>query len=133
MKPHSTLFLFLMLSAAVVQAQKINNIWAFGVGAGMDFTTAPPTAVTNSMNTESGCAAVSSYAGNLLFYTNGETIWDRNHNPMPNGTGLTGYGPAATAGQGVLIVPVINDTNKYYIFTKNTNLYYSVVDLGLNS
>lgn len=133
MKPHSTLFLFLMLSAAVVQAQKINNIWAFGVGAGMDFTTAPPTAVTNSMNTESGCAAVSSYAGNLLFYTNGETIWDRNHNPMPNGTGLTGYGPAATAGQGVLIVPVINDTNKYYVFTKNTNLYYSIVDLGLNS
>lgn len=133
MRRHGTLLLFLMLSAGAAQAQKINNVWAFGVGAGLDFTGAPPAAVTNSLNTESGCAAVSSYGGSLLFYTNGATIWDRNHNPMPNGIGLTGYGPAATAGQGVLIVPVINDTNKYYVFTKNTNLYYSIVDLSLNS
>ncbi len=133
MRSNCTLLLFLLLCGAVAQAQRINNNWAFGVGAGLDFTGATPVAVTNSMNTESGCAAVSSYGGSLLFYTNGENIWDRNHNLMPNGNGLLGYGPTVTAGQSVLIVPVINDTNKYYVFTKNTNLYYSIVNLGLNS
>ncbi len=99
---------------------------------GLDFSTGTPVAMANSMDSEAGCASVSSHSGSLLFYSNGEKVWDRNHNLMPNGTGLLGNLASNTAGQGVLIVPFINDTNRYYLFSQGTELYYSVVDMTLN-
>src|SRR5438067_1137555 len=80
-------FLFCKLSFA----QKENNIWYFGTNAGLDFNSGAPVALTNSaMSTSEGCATVSNTAGILLFYTDGSSIWNKNHTLMPNGTGLTG-------------------------------------------
>ncbi|MBN4066090.1 PKD domain-containing protein, partial [Candidatus Amoebophilus asiaticus] len=74
--------------------------------------------------------------GQLLFYTNGETVWDRTHNAMPNGTGLNGI---QFSTQAALIVPIPNDTNLYYIFTAameflsiSLGIQYSIVDMSLN-
>ena len=84
------------------------------------------------------CASVSDSLGNLLFYTNGHSVFDRNNSIMPNGTGLL----SATQDQSVCVVPNISDRNLYYIFTINCpgyppplpdgGLHYSVVDMRLN-
>lgn len=133
---------FLILLSIVVsssaQAQKQNNVWAFGLNAGIDFNGSNPASLNTSMTNNLGCAAVSDHSGALLFYTDGDTVWNRNHIPMPNGTGLiSGDG---TVFQSVAIVPFINDTTRFYIFqltTKpsvdtNGSLYYSVIDMSLS-
>jgi len=98
------------------EAQRQNDIWYFGANAGIDFSTSPPTPLTNgAMATYEGCATICNpLTGKLLFYTDGSTVWNRNHLPMVNGTGLRG-GSSST--QSALIVPAPEDSNRYYIFT----------------
>lgn len=96
------------------------NNWYFGRNAGITFNTNPPSPNTNgALNTLEGCSSISDTGGNLLFYTDGRTIWDRNHNIMPNanyfgGTGLHGD-PSST--QSGLIVPHPTLSDLYYVFT----------------
>lgn len=111
--------------------------WYFGNGAGLDFSNGSPVAVTNSqMEAGEACSSISDFNGNLLFYTDGDTIWDKNHNIMPNGYGLNGCESSA---QGSLIIPQPGNDSLYYVFTTDcenffgTGLRYSIVDLRLNS
>ncbi len=88
MKKFILLVVFLFLSSQSF-AQGEANIWYFGYKAGLDFNSGAPVALTNGqLNTQEGCAVISTAAGQLLFYTDGITIWDKNHAIMPNGTGL---------------------------------------------
>lgn len=111
--------------------------WYFGNGAGLDFSSGIPTAITNSpMTAEEGCASISDTCGNLLFYTDGDTVWDRNNNVMPNGTGLFGCWSST---QNSLIVPQPGNDSLYYIFLTDcaendgaNGLRYSVVNINLN-
>lgn len=141
---HRNLLLFLavvlLCSSCPVFAQGQNNTWVFGSNAGIDFNTNTP--INTQVQSEAGCASVSSSSGALLFYSDGLKVWDRNHNVMPNGSGLTGNSATGTV-QGALIVPFVGDTNKYYLFSLGSyndnadpahagKLYYSVVDRTLN-
>lgn len=141
MKKFYLSILFLISIFMQARGQYENNVWIFGHDAGLDFNSGNPVVITSSMSTESGCASASSHSGALLFYTNGQSVWNSNNTTMPNGTGLLGLDANNTYyGQGTLIVPFVNDTNKYYIFSLNANyendllddLYYSVVDMSLN-
>ena len=120
-------------------AQKENNIWYFGQLAGLDFNGGAPVPLTNgAMNTWEGCASVAdANTGSLLFYTNGATVWNRNHVGMSNGVGLSG---SISSTQSSLIVPYPGNNDLYYIFTTDggTNGFpnggvmgYSVVDMTL--
>ena len=129
------LFIIIVSLAAAVPslAQKENINWYFGSNAGVTFASGSPVAVTNgAMSAVEGCAAISDSAGNLLFYTNGESIWNRNHLLMPNANGTLNGSNAAT--QNAIIVPKPNDPNRYYIFTVDhdggaNGLSYSEVDM----
>lgn len=80
-----------MLCFQNLQAQNESNIWYFGENAGLDFSSGSPVTLTQGMlKTTEGVATISDEAGKLLFYTDGITLWDRNHTPMPNGSGLKG-------------------------------------------
>lgn len=127
------------LSLTVSYSQsKQSNWWYFGSKAGLNFNkivSGLPTAVANgSMITQEGCASISDAKGNLLFYTDGATVWNKNHSIMPNGTGLLGNNSST---QSALIVPFPGNKNKYYVFTvwttSATGLRYSVVDMSLSS
>lgn len=119
MKNFTQLLLFLLCFNAF--AQKEANNWYFGNRAGIQFQddgTVIPLS-DSSMNTAEGCSSISDEEGNLLFYTDGRNVWDRNHVLMPNGnynagTGLLGD-PSST--QSGIIVPKKDDPNIYYIFT----------------
>ncbi|MGC6524600.1 MAG: T9SS type B sorting domain-containing protein [Flavobacteriaceae bacterium] len=98
--------------------------WYFGNGAGLIFdisagTVTPTADAASTINTIEGCSSISDVNGNLLFYTDGRNVWDKNHNIMPNadyasGTGL--YGDPSSTSSG-LIVPKPGNPNQYYIFT----------------
>jgi hypothetical protein len=109
--------------------------WYFGDSAGLSFATDPPTVLTDgAMNALEGCATISDTNGNLLFYTNGITVWNKNHQVMENGTDLYGN---LTSTQSALIVPWPESDNLYYIFTTDAvgqwkGLRYSLVNMNEN-
>lgn len=128
--------LFLSCFVTYGQAERSNH-WYFGFEAGLDFSTAVPTAdTTGKLESIEGSASISDMHGNLLFYTNGQTVWNKNHVIMPNGINLEGW---STSVQSSIIVPFPEDTSKYYLFTTGGGtgsdifLKYSVIDLTLNN
>ncbi|WP_396188420.1 T9SS type B sorting domain-containing protein [Flavobacterium sp.] len=120
----------------VSQAQGEANIWYFGQNAGIDFNSGSPVALTNGqLVTDEGCATISNSSGQLLFYTDGITVYNRNHSIMVNGSGLMGH-PSST--QSATIVPMPSSNNLYYIFTTDNEhdpngFRYSIVDMNLDS
>ena len=118
-----------------ISAQAEASKWYFGINAGLDFSTGNPIALTNGeLVTDEGCATISENNGDLLFYTDGITVWDKQHNIMPNGTGLTGD---SSSTQSAIIVPKPGDVSIFYIFTVDdlagpNGLRYSEVNMTLN-
>lgn len=131
------LFSMFLLSHLVSFTQGEWNNWYFGYKAGITFKYNPPFALTNSRMYQSGnCPATcSDSAGNLLFYSSGNKIYDRNHNIMPNGLNLFG---GLNGAQPVFIIKKPGVDSIYYLFTIGDNswfftgLNYSLVDLHLN-
>lgn len=127
---------------------KANSVWVFGERAGLDFNGGRPDTIHTSIVSAEGSASVSDSTGQLLFYLGSHgTVWNRNHIPMLNGTGLYPYHyylNNSSSAQGVVIVPVIDTPWKYYIFTNTQReaygpghfpptLSYSVVDMTLDN
>src|SRR6218665_942134 len=82
------LLLMSLLLPLCCMAQKQNYIWYFGNGAGLDFNGGcEPAVLTNGkIDGFEGCATIADAAtGQLLFYTNSDSIWNRNHAVMPDG------------------------------------------------
>ncbi|MEQ9230103.1 MAG: PKD domain-containing protein, partial [Cyclobacteriaceae bacterium] len=93
----------------------VNNQWYFGEMAGIDFTDgATPITDDNMMSSAEGCATMSDTNGDLLFYTNGSTVWNKDHQVMMNGTDIGGD---ETANQSAIIMPFADETTMFYIFT----------------
>jgi gliding motility-associated-like protein len=149
-----TLLLLLLSSAATTafaqatpppdcsQDEKFINIWHFGYKAGLDFNQAtdsiPPTVLTNSqMTAPAGSGVMADGTGNLLFYSNGDTVWSRNHSIMLNGTGMGGNrlttdGPLAIKMPGSPTTP--GGPTRYLIFTQDAQggpkgLSYSEIEI----
>jgi gliding motility-associated-like protein len=132
MKKLLLLIISIFIIASCVKGQGDSNNWYFGSNAGVTFTTGSPVALTNgALSTTEGCASISDAAGNLLFYTNGITIWNQNHLTMLNGTGLLGN---TSSTQSAIIVQQPNNNNLFYVFTVAgaSSLCYSIVDMTLN-
>ncbi|MGE5944116.1 MAG: hypothetical protein ACM31G_07235, partial [Flavobacteriales bacterium] len=129
------LIFILLLSPWFFYAQKEANIWYFGHNAGLDFNSGSPAVITDGkLVTEEGCATISNKDGQLLFYTDGMTVWNRNHNIMINGTGLKGHFSSTNS---AIIVPKPDFPDIYYIFTVDSEagangLQFSEVDMSLD-
>lgn len=127
------LFLLCWLSA---QAQQEATTWYFGKQAGIAFTPTGVQALTQTaLNTEEGCSVISDQNGNLLFYTDGITVWNRRHEAMPNGRNLLGD-PSSTQSSVVIAAPDV--PGKYYVFTiaataGSAGMRYSVVEMQRNN
>ncbi|HEY0652115.1 MAG TPA: gliding motility-associated C-terminal domain-containing protein [Chryseosolibacter sp.] len=137
------LFVFFFLPCAFVHAQsKRTNIGVFGSGTGMDFNFSPPHvfSVPNTgeyrFDSFEGSAAISDFNGNLLFYSNGIHVWDRNHQIMANGYFVNGipFDSDPNAAQ-CLIVPIPKDPFRYYLITARMQgqgaLTCSLIDIRL--
>ncbi len=115
-------------------ANQVSNQWYFGEQAGIEFTGGAQAILdANNMMASEGCATISDINGKLLFYTNGFTVWNREHEVMSNGDTIGGEQPAA---QSAIIMPFNGDATMYYIFTTESvygdgeyALKYSIVDM----
>lgn len=103
--------------------------------------TNPPTVDScNVLHAEDGnecTSSVSDLNGNLLFYTEGLHVWNRNHQQMPNGSGLLSH---VSTNTGCIITPDPGNASRYYIFTADAwennfanGLQYSIVDMTLDN
>ncbi|WP_291117572.1 T9SS type B sorting domain-containing protein [Flavobacterium sp. UBA6135] len=71
-----------------------------------------------SMDTPAGCASISDKDGNLLFYTNGRVVWNRNHEIIEDAFYLANEIEDI---QTTIIIPKPNDETTYYIFSAKEN------------
>ncbi len=114
-----------------------NRVWIFGRNAGLNFNSGSPVPVSLPIYMDHGTASVCDASGNLLFYTNGDTVKNRLGAIMPNGGGIAPY---HTFGyhQPAVIAPVVGSPDKYYVFALRgttssiyAQLVYSIVDMTL--
>ena len=148
-------------------SQKHDNVWVVGLGfeenpndsvwgkSLIDFSTTPPSTMYNGwegMRFSETNASICDREGNLLFYSNGIYIADKNNDPMPGGDGLNPGDIADEFGnvgyindQGAMVLPHPVDSNLYYLIHINREfpnndiashssiLYYTLVDMSLNN
>lgn len=129
------LYLFILFFiSSTAYAQKEANTWYFGEKAGITFEKGLPQKLDDGqLSTREGCATISDKNGNLLFYTDGIKVWNKNHDIISDTDkeGLLGN-PSST--QSGVIVPAPNASHKYYIFAVDeeggkNGLSYSVLDM----
>ncbi|HEX8329345.1 MAG TPA: hypothetical protein VF629_17550 [Hymenobacter sp.] len=134
-----TFVLWLLFAPEPARAQHEADNWYFGQWAGFVFGPSGPTPVLDGqLTTEFACAVASDpVTGQLLFYTNAERVWNREHKVMPHGDSLRG---TFFVNQGALLVPAPGRVRRYYLFTlrqpvqdKACALSYSVVDAELDA
>ncbi|PLX08394.1 MAG: hypothetical protein C0594_06045, partial [Marinilabiliales bacterium] len=124
--------LVLLLSCSLFGQNQSRN-WYFGNQAGFSFSSEDPVVLADgSMNAEEGCTAISDESGMLLFYTNGVSVWNRNHDLMVNGYGLMGD---PLSSQSVLVVEKPLENDIYFVFTMDQSggqdgLRYSIIDMN---
>lgn len=147
---NSVMLLLALCSIPAVNAQWQNGLWTgkqannwyLYNNTGLNFETTPPTVLTDGqlfspddmyVYGRETHATISDLNGNLLFYTDGVTIWNRSHSIMENGTGLN---VDVSSTQGTFIIPKPGHPNIYYViihdFT-NQHILYSEVDMTLDS
>ncbi|NCA77010.1 MAG: hypothetical protein EOM90_11820 [Alphaproteobacteria bacterium] len=113
--------------------------WLFGNQTGITFKFGPPQGLpTNHLSTQRNTVSVSDSLGNLLFYSNGHQVLNREHNIMPNGNDLHGN---IDCDKTVGVVQKLDDDSSYYLFTMKAQiptpadyngLYYSVINMRLD-
>jgi hypothetical protein len=135
------LFFVLLLPFISYSQGKEANIWYFGQWAGIDFNSgSPPVTLLNSQMSaggggSSGSASIADSNGNLLFYSNGLNIWNKNHVFMQNGQNI-----GTLSSQGAMIVPIPGNNKLFYFFNyiwENSifqyHFQYSVIDINLDN
>jgi uncharacterized protein (TIGR02145 family) len=122
-------------------SQKEWNNWYFGATAAMTFNSGSPIPLPPSPmieNPGSMSASVSDSAGHILFYSNGQNVYDSTNNVMSGGSGLLG---GQGSSQAVFAVQNLTNKNQYFLFTVGSKpgiigsivgLHYSVIDMTLN-
>lgn len=144
MRRVATSIIFSLFIANTSFSQKEASHWVFGGLGALDFSCSTPQTTVSAFDGLEGGASISSPNGDLLFYTNGHVVWNRNHLLMPNGIGLgglcSGFGNYASAAQSSIIIPHPGNSNQYYIFTTDcaedqfaNGLRYSIVDISLQA
>lgn len=119
-------------------AQKRTTHWYLGRNVGLNFQNTTPSSHTNGrQDAFEASASISDLSGNLLFYTDGSQIWNKDNTLIQNGTGINCDNSAT---QGALFIPKPGSKTIFYLFTLDNastnnafNLYYSEIDLSLNN
>ncbi len=122
----------LLVNAYWVQAQNQNNNWFFGTYLGMNFSNNIMTPIPDNTSIMYSPAASSSLSdnatGNLLFYTNGTTVFNKAHTAMPNGQLKTS--PYVS---NCMVVKGSNKKHLIFYTNENNIIYYAMVDMSLNN
>jgi gliding motility-associated-like protein len=128
--------LLTILVSNIVNGQHEYDNWYFGKYSAINFSTSPPR-VKKDNAMFAGIAATSisdKNTGELLFYTDGSTVWNKNNVAMKNSymfdsTYLSRFSD-------VIIIPFLHNTKKYHIYARHwiDHVIYSyTVDMSLDN
>ncbi|MDX2284530.1 MAG: gliding motility-associated C-terminal domain-containing protein [Bacteroidia bacterium] len=124
------LFCLLLIGGWLLRlpAQREGYRWAIGNGYALNFHTQPPSVDSGYQALEPHIATLCDAQGELLLYTNGSRVWNRQHQQISTQL-LSSSDP-----EWVLIVPQPG-SSRCYIFTAETSsgfsqVRYSVVDMA---
>lgn len=146
----SALSVLFLLFSLIAVAQKENNIW-YAPFVSLDFNPAsgPVFIPAPAVPANGQPAGICDSTGALLFYTNGNIVYGKDHLPMPNGTLADGAALRFNRHPcSALILP--KGGTQYYLFSLlpdsisvdlpgtaadtmiQPSLYYSIIDMQLN-
>lgn len=134
---------FILFFAGILLAQLQTANWYFGQYMGLKFQNNEAIPIEGGqLYTGEGCATISDQQGNLLFYTDGSVVFNRNHQIMQNGVGLKGN---SSSTQSAIVIPFPQHADKYVIvtvsaddsatpaYTLNEGLNYYYVDMTMDN
>lgn len=141
-EPGSSCYAYAEIDVKVWDLQdQSNGIWYFGDGAGLNFNPDPddPNAPTprpiespHPRSIPAGTTTITDSSGEVLFFTDGESVWDLNGDLMENGDNIGGDN---TSSQSVIAVAVPQEPTLYYLFTTQASangsneVKFSLVDI----
>jgi gliding motility-associated-like protein len=135
------IFMLLVFTTTTVFGQKQANLWHFGNGRVINFSSGVPVLEAPSpLSAYEGTASFCDVNGNLLFYTDGGgKIWNAANQVMYDMQGIQGGGLSAM--QSSVFIEAPCEPNKYYLFTMDeletfpggNGLSYFKIDMTLNS
>lgn len=137
------LMLFFLIAEFSADGQNTNNYWYFGSKAGVYFDNLGPHPISGNIKAAEGTSSISDGCG-LLFYTNGDTVWNKNYEMMVNGFDVGGrcatFFNSSSSTQAALIVRQPSSDSIFYIFTTDCieddlvdGVRYSIVNMNLNN
>ncbi|RMG23252.1 MAG: hypothetical protein D6730_14770 [Bacteroidetes bacterium] len=113
--------------------------WLFGQVAGIDFTHQPHELIweDSPSQTNRKFSTICDEAGNVLFYSDGYTVWNALHQPMPNGQIYQGTQNVRAS----MIVPHPAGERLYFLLNvysvnaaeRPQGLYYALIDMNLDN
>ena len=143
------LFIFTFFIFQVAYSQNQGNKWYFGYMSALDFNSGSPPASISGCQiiplpqdgtwfpSNEGTSTISDNLGNLLFYSEGQHVWNRANQVMPHGDSLLGCYSSTTSS---FIIPVPLSNRFFYLFTTDglennlaNGLRYSKIDMCLDS
>jgi len=145
-------FYILLIGLAVfirqsTQAQ-FNNNWAFGIEQGLNFNGDSIKLIKTAINDTADykykpgySSTISDCNGNLLFYSNGNVVLNKNHKQMLNGRLITSGRNNADISTNCLIIPIpLSGTLYYFIYSNiqyggihpedSTGLFFALIDMN---
>lgn len=136
MKKIYLLLLSLSISTFTFSQKETNN-WVFGLSNWMDFNTDPVSInITPNFNffAERSSVSMSDEEGNLLFYSDGFSIFNKNHELMPNG--IIQANTSFT--HPIFAIPKPGSDHSYYMVINNSEfaggfLRWIEIDMTLNN
>ncbi len=140
---YSVMIFIVCFSIPTSTAQHRSDNWVFGYRSGLTFSSGNPAALpaNTAMTQFEGAASISDKNGHLLFYTDGDTVWDPTNTPMYYFQGHPKLAGTFSSSQAAVIVPSPANNKQYYIFTTSTAdgpnpLYpdgfrYTIVDMSM--
>jgi hypothetical protein len=118
----------------------MNQNWFFNnISLNFNNGMGEPTVGNSPLNIDGqeSTTTISDPDGNLLFYSDGIRVYNRNNVIMPNGSGLMG---SFSTTQSCLATPFPGNPNLYYLFTADAiennldnGIRYNIIDMTLNN
>lgn len=131
-------FLLALLSFTQLCSSQIlrTKNWHFGYNTSLIFEKDTVIVDTSAIHSDESCTSISNVQGNLLLYSDGVSVWNKNHRVIGNGTGLLGH---QSSSRGSVLLPFENKDSIFYLFTTdyqgNSNglRYSKILNLGNDS
>ena len=131
-------FLFFLVQSLYAQPNKRTNYWFWSDELGLNFNSGSPVEDTSCPFGGQGWGATTTMSdtnGNLLFYSMGDSVYNKNHHASIYSVGSSNWNQGA---QSAISLPVPGSDSLFYIFTARMHRYpnpmfYYTIDMSRNN